>query len=283
MSFTVIATDRTGKVVKTYKSKESAEALGLVALLTEKGFTAQISEGPIKKRKNPATRKNVHMGDPGWEEMGEGAEEFAPDGLTGEESKVWAVAFGNAMKRLTDQALPLKAAQGRASGIAMRAVGRFQDKVRSNPGELLILSGFTMNPTRKNRGSLPDVVFQDPKTLIDDHDLEEMADAFREFHAGAKMVDILQMPDDAVPPSAKHLFVLGELVSIVYEVPSHSGKAPGAPFRHFLGEVGHSSKVVKKNRPLLCGTTDGKYLVIVHRNKPGSKNTYRVRSEGIIG
>lgn len=143
-------------------------------------------------------------------------------------------------------------------------------RTRVNPGELLILSGFAPNPKGE--------------TLADDHDLYEISDAFRDFHEGADPEGILQLPDDAVPAGTpKHLFCLGELVSVVYEVPKHSGKAPGPPFRHMLGEVGHSRRVVKANRPLLCATADGKYLVIVHRHSPGSKNTYRVRPEGIVG
>lgn len=200
MSFTITARDpRTGKLIETYTRKGSDEALGMVQLLTSKGYSAEITEG-------------VKKGRPG------------------------------------------------RSG-----------KTRENPGELLILSGFSANP-------------EAPKTLVADHDLVEVEDAFREFHDGADPKDILEVPDSAAPKGTpKELFLLGELVSVVYEVPRHSGKSPGPPFRHFLGEVGHSSKVVKGNRPLLCGTSDGKYLVIVHRHAPGSKKTYRVRPEGIVG
>jgi len=142
-------------------------------------------------------------------------------------------------------------------------------KARRNPSELLVLSGFIPNPERA-------------KTLVDDHDLTEVEDAFAEFHAGAPSQEILELPDDAAPPGTpKHLFALGRLVAVVYEVPGHSGKAPGAPFEHLLGEAGN--KVIKKNRPMLCATADGKHLVIVHANKPGTKGTYRVRPEGIVG
>jgi hypothetical protein len=162
--------------------------------------------------------------------------------------------------------------RGRTATPERRKGKRKGKAARRNPGELLILSGFVANPKKKRKA----------ETLADAHDENEMADAFREFHEGADPKSILEVDDGRAPGDAQHLFLVGEVVAIAYEVPDHSGKR-GLPFEHKFGEVGHSSRVVKKNRPLLCATPDGKHLVIVHRNKPGSKNTYRVRPEGIVG
>jgi len=290
MSYTIVARDPiTGKVKGRYRKSTGEDALAMVALLHEKGLEAALEEQGIPpKRKNPKrTRKNIapplagHISAEKFQEAWAGEE---PPGLRGQDLEDWwhltQEIFAAKMDETVDRRDVDEHTERRlfelAAGEAERIVRKESERVRrnprarrKNPGELLILSGFVANPA--------------PKTLVKDHDAVEADDAFREFHDGADPGSIITLPEDAMPPRTKHLFSLGELVGVIYQVPPESGKAPGPPFQHLFGEVGRSSKVVKKNRPLLCGTTDGKYLIIVHRNKPGTKATYRVRPEGIVG
>lgn len=281
MPYQVVSYDpKTNKTVKRYQRETVALAARLVSELTAKGLGAEFREtghGTRGRTATPERRKGKRKGqgarrNPGEllilsgfvanpvdpQERVDARKHFyrtAPHHYSDDDAWIYAEAAVRALERI-DARHDLHATKPTAKGKRaiqkeiMRAGSRAVDRAHA---------GVRMNP-------------------------EKEADAgYEDFHQGARVDGSVEAPDHYAPnPEGEQLFLLGELVAIAYQVPASSGKA-GIPFEHKFGEVGHTSRVVKANRPMLCSTADGKHLVIVHRHKPGTKKTYRVKPEGIVG